>query len=127
MSLQSQRAIGAVMAIVAVLTLVIALLVQPIGEWGAWGLVIGAVALLFVFIGLVAVVSKNPNMLMGRRYNQGSYKWTLIAVIFVGIALVAMLASGFIAGWTAVTVLQLGTFAALECMLVGSWLATRSQ
>lgn len=127
MTLQSQRMIGAAIAIVAILAIVIALVVQPIGEWGVWGIIIGFITLLFVFIGLLSIVSKNPNILMGRNYNERSRKWTTIALVLIGIALILMVIGGFMSGWTATVVLQVGIFAALEVMMIGALMATRSK
>lgn len=125
MDLTSQRLIGAVVMIIAVLALVIAAVVQPVAEWSAWTFVVACLVLLLVLIGLLAIVSTSTTLLTGKRPQDRSSVWSTIALIAIGIALILMVVSGFVGGWTAAEVLQVGIFGSIEAMFAGTWLATR--
>ncbi len=126
MNLQQQRNIGIAIAIIEVITLVIAFLIQPFGEWGTMGMFFGLLALLFFFIGLLAVVSKNPTLLTGRRTRESSRKWSRFGLIIIVIAVILMIIAGFVGGWNATAVLQVGIFAGLLAMFGGGYLASRN-
>lgn len=127
MTLQEQRRIGIAIVVIEVVTLVIAFLIQPFGEWGTMAMFFALLALLFVFIGLLAVVSKNPTLLTGRRTRESSRKWSRFGLIIIIIAIILMILSGFVGGWNAGAVLQVGIFAGLLAMFGGGYMATGSE
>ena len=126
MTLERQRLIGALMAIVATASLIIAAAMTPVGNWDTWGFVMAACTLIIALLGLAAVVSKNPNLLTGRRSGQSAPKLLLlIGIIAIVIFFVLTITAGFMGGWTPISVMQMGLFGAIGIMLLGSYLAAR--
>lgn len=120
-----QRVLGWYYFIVAVITLVIAFALQPLGEWGNWGLMLGAVMGLLGLVGLVMGLTGTDislgiaTMQPGRPTTQYSSRlspraertWAVVGLVAVSIAVVGGLIS------------DLSNLTASDIILGGIWVA----
>lgn len=119
------RVAGYIISIISIVTLIIAFVNTPFGEWGTYGYLLGAALLLFGVTFLYAGVKDRMN-LVGRNF---SGKANLIIAVIGLIASVVVVASPFFMGneWSVTTILTTGVFAALGVMFLFGIPASRAK
>jgi hypothetical protein len=117
--------VGYLIFVVAAITLVIAFVNTPFGEWGTYGYLLGAVLLLFGVTFLYSAVKDRMNI-VGRNT---SGKTNLIISVIGLIASIVVVASPFFMGneWTVTTILTTGVFVALGLMFLFGIPASRAK
>ena len=108
---QGRRVLGAIWFIVMVVALVVAAIVQPIGEWGGFGILIGLLGALLAIVGLWMLVTGRGHVL-SESYSRRTQ--TIIAVIGL-IAVTIVLVSTLVTDW--------GTWTAVDALTLGVWIS----
>ena len=119
------KAAGYIIFLIAVVTLIIAFVTTPFGEWGSFGYLLGAVLLLFGVTFLYSAAKDRMNI-VGKNF---SGKANLIIAVIGLIACIVVVVSPFFMGseWTATTVMTTGVFAALGVMFLFGIPASRAK
>lgn len=119
------KAAGYIIFLIAVVTLIIAFVTTPFGEWGSFGYLLGAVLLLFGVTFLYAAAKDRMNI-VGKNF---SGKANLIIAVIGLIACIVVVVSPFFMGseWTTTTVMTTGVFAALGVMFLFGIPASRAK
>lgn len=104
------------MAAIAAVTLVVAVISTPLGEWGTFNYLIGAVLIVFVVTFAISGIRGSFNAL-GRSSGKTSL---IISVIGVVASVLGILSGLFGGAGTVDGILTTGTWAALLVMFLGS-------
>lgn len=120
-----RKVVGAVWLTAAVISIAVAFVVQPFGDWGALATVM---ALLMAMLGATGVW-----MLATGRGQLFSPTWGVKArriASTIGLVAATLLVAGYLisdwASWTAVDVLSVGVWIALDAMFIVGLLSTRT-
>ena len=108
--------------VVAVITLVIAFIQQPIGEWGGWGLLMGAVLALLGIVGLWQGITGKGNTRSATMTQSRQRVWAIVGLVAVTLAVITSILNDLI-NWTASDTISVGIWVALLGLFV-SQLAT---
>jgi membrane associated rhomboid family serine protease len=82
------RKLGWYYFVVALITLIIAAVQQPIGEWGGWGWLLGAALALLGVVGLYQGLTGKGNT-RSKTMSEGTQrKWAIVGLIAVSFAVV---------------------------------------
>jgi hypothetical protein len=119
-----RKAVGIVWLLAAIVGIVAAFVVQPISEWGAFGILM---AVLLGFLGLtglwIAVTGKGR--ILGRSLSSKANRIVaIIGLIAATILIISYLVSDW-ANWTAVDVLTIAVWVAIGAMFIEGIVATR--
>lgn len=108
--------------IVAVITLVIAFVQQPIGEWGGLGLLLGAALALLGIVGLWQGITGKGNTRSATMAESRQRVWAIVGLVAVTLAVITSILNDLI-NWTASDTVSVGIWVALLGLFV-SQLAT---
>lgn len=108
--------------IVAVITLVIAFVQQPIGEWGGLGLLLGAALALLGIVGLWQGITGKGNTRSATMAESRQRVWAIVGLVAVTLAVITSILNDLI-NWTASDTVSIGIWVALLGLFV-SQLAT---
>lgn len=108
--------------IVAVITLVIAFIQQPIGEWGGLGLLLGAALALLGIVGLWQGITGKGNTRSATMAESRQRVWAIVGLVAVTLAVVTSILNDLV-NWTASDTVFVGIWVALLGLFV-SQLAT---
>lgn len=103
--------------IVALITLVIALIQEPIGEWGGWGLLLAAALALLGLIGLWQGITGKGNTRSTTMSESRQRVWAIVGLVAVTLAVVTSILSDMI-NWTASDTITAGIWVALLGLFV---------
>lgn len=108
--------------IVAVITLVIAFIQQPIGEWGGLGLLLGAALALLGIVGLWQGITGKGNTRSATMAESRQRVWAIVGLVAVTLAVITSILNDLV-NWTASDTVSVGIWVALLGLFV-SQLAT---
>jgi len=119
---RQNKVLGWYYFVVAVITLVIAFIQQPIGEWGGWGLLMGAVLALLGIVGLWQGITGKGNTRSATMTQSRQRVWAIVGLVAVTLAVITSILNDLI-NWTASDTISVGIWVALLGLFV-SQLAT---
>ncbi len=119
---RQNKVLGWYYFVVAVITLVIAFIQQPIGEWGGWGLLMGAALALLGVVGLWQGITGKGSTRSATMSESRQRVWAIVGLVAVTLAVIASVVSDM-SGWTASDTITAGIWVALLGLFV-SQLAT---
>lgn len=119
---RQNRILGWYYFVVAVITLVIAFVQQPIGEWGGWGLLLAAALALLGIVGLWQGITGKGSTRSSTMSESRQRVWAIVGLVAVTLAVIASVVSDM-SGWTASDTITAGIWVALLGLFV-SQLAT---
>lgn len=120
-----QKVLGWYYFIVALITLVIAFVQQPIGEWGGFGLLLGAALALLGLVGLWQGITGKGNTRSTTMSESRQRVWAIVGLVAVSLAAVTTIISDQ-QSWSATDTLTTGIWVALLGLFV-SQLVTLSR
>lgn len=120
-----QKVLGWYYFIVALITLIIAFVQQPIGEWGGFGLLLGAALALLGLVGLWQGVTGKGNTRSTTMSESRQRVWAIVGLVAVSLAAVTTIISDQ-QSWSATDTLTTGIWVALLGLFV-SQLVTLSR
>jgi len=119
---RQNKVLGWYYFVVAVITLVIAFIQQPIGEWGGWGLLMGAALALLGILGLWQGITGKGNTRSATMTQSRQRVWAIVGLVAVTLAVITSILNDLI-NWTASDTISVGIWVALLGLFV-SQLAT---
>ena len=119
---RQNKVLGWYYFVVAVITLVIAFIQQPIGEWGGWGLLMGAALALLGIVGLWQGITGKGNTRSATMTQSRQRVWAIVGLVAVTLAVITSILNDLI-NWTASDTVSVGIWVALLGLFV-SQLAT---
>ena len=119
---RQNKVLGWYYFVVAVITLVIAFIQQPIGEWGGWGLLMGAALALLGIVGLWQGITGKGNTRSATMTQSRQRVWAIVGLVAVTLAVITSILNDLI-NWTASDTISVGIWVALLGLFV-SQLAT---
>lgn len=122
---RQQRVLGWYYFLVALITLVIAVIQQPVGDWGGWGLLLGAALALLGLVGLWQGVTGKGNTRSTTMSESRQRVWAIFGLVAVTLAVVVSIISDM-TNWIASDTITVGIWVALLGLFV-SQLATLSK
>jgi hypothetical protein len=122
---RQQKVLGWYYFLVALITLVIAVIQQPVGDWGGWGLLLGAAMALLGLVGLWQGVTGKGNTRSTTMSESRQRVWAIVGLVAVTLAVVVSIISDM-TNWTASDTITVGIWVALLGLFV-SQLATLSK
>jgi len=122
---RQQKVLGWYYFLVALITLVIAVIQQPVGDWGGWGLLLGAAMALLGLVGLWQGVTGKGNTRSTTMSESRQRVWAIVGLVAVTLAVVVSIISDM-TNWTASDTITVGIGVALLGLCV-SQLATLSK
>jgi nicotinamide riboside transporter PnuC len=119
-----RKAVGIVWLLAAIAGLVLAFVVQPIGEWGPFGILLAVVLAFLGLTGLwIAVTGKGR--ILGRSLSPKANRIVaIIGLVAATLLIVSNVVSDW-ANWTAVDVLTIAVWVAIGAMFLEGIVATR--
>ncbi len=121
------RLLEVVWVVVGLGALLLALVREPIADWGAWNLVLGAVLAILVLVGLYVAVTGKGAFIKTKRGGmkpRGRRIPAVVAIIALGLALVLQLASGTL---TTGDILSSGIWLGIMASMIGVLVETNAQ
>ncbi len=122
---RQQKVLGWYYFLVALITLVIAVIQQPVGDWGGWGLLLGAALALLGLVGLWQGVTGKGNTRSTTMSESRQRVWAIVGLVAVTLAVVVSIISDM-TNWIASDTITVGIWVALLGLFV-SQLATLSK
>ncbi|MFM1918122.1 MAG: hypothetical protein RJB01_1637 [Actinomycetota bacterium] len=119
------RKLGWYYFVVALITLVIAAIQQPIGEWGGWGYILGAALAFLGIVGLYQGLTGKGNTRSTSMSEGTQRKWAIFGIIAVTLA-VAINVIADVQDFAVSDTISVGIWVALAGMFI-SQLATLSK
>lgn len=107
-----QKVLGWYYFIVALITLIIAFVQQPIGEWGGFGLLLGAALALLGLVGLWQGITGKGNTRSTTMSDSRQRVWAIVGLVAVSLAAVTTIISDQ-QSWSATDTLTTGIWVAL--------------
>lgn len=120
-----QKVLGWYYFVVALITIVIAFVQQPIGEWGGFGLLLGAALALLGLVGLWQGLTGKGNTRSTTMSESRQRVWAIVGLVAVSIAALTTIIADEKA-WSATDTLTVGIWVALLGLFV-SQLVTLSR
>lgn len=112
-----QKMLGWYYFVVALITLVIAFVQQPIGEWGGFGLLLGAALALLGIVGLWQGVTGKGNTRSATMSASRQRVWAIVGLAAVSLAALTTIIADE-QSWSAVDTLTIGIWVALLGLFV---------
>ena len=120
-----QKVLGWYYFIIALITLVIAFVQQPIGEWGGFGLLLGAALALLGLVGLWQGITGKGNTRSTTMSDSRQRVWAIVGLVAVSLAALTTIIADE-QSWSAIDTLTIGIWVALLGLFV-SQLVTLSR
>ncbi len=120
-----QRILGWYYFIIALITIVIAFLQQPISQWGGFGLLLGAALALLGLVGLWQGITGKGNTRSTTMSESRQRTWAIVGLVAVSLAAVTTIISDQ-QSWSAIDTLTTGIWVSLLGLFV-SQLVTLSR
>lgn len=114
---RQNKALGWYYAVVSFIAIVVALVQQPIGEWGGFGWLIGAALLLMGVVGLWQGITGRGSTRSSTMSESRQRTLGIVGLIAVTIAAAGIIVSS-LGDWTASDTLTLGVWVALAGLFV---------
>jgi len=111
------KKLGWFYVVIAVITLVIAVVQQPIGDWGVFGWLIAAALLLLGITGLRQGMTGRGNTRSRNMTEAKQRQWAIVGLIGVTVAVIATVISS-LSDWTASDTLVVGVWVALSGLFI---------
>ena len=111
------KKLGWFYVVIAVITLVIAVVQQPIGDWGAFGWLIAAALLLLGITGLRQGMTGRGNTRSRNMTEVKQRQWAIVGLIGVTVAVIATVISS-LSDWTASDTLVVGVWVAMSGLFI---------
>lgn len=124
-TVEQRRLVGAVWFIAALASLIAAFIVQPVADWGSFGVLLAILVALLGLTGLFMVVT-GKGRILGTRTSFRTQKILAIIGLIAATALTAFYLVGDWSVWTATDVLTIGVWVSLGIMFVVSIIAVNS-
>lgn len=112
-----QKVLGWYYFIVALITIVIAFVQQPIGEWGGFGLLLGAALALLGIVGLWQGITGKGNTRSTTMSESRRRVWAIVGLVAVSLAAVTTIIADE-QSWSATDTLTTGIWVALLGLFV---------
>jgi len=122
---QQQKRLGAVYAVVALVTWIIALVQEPLSEWGTFTVIIGALLAILGIVGLYMALTGRGNTRSTTMSEKTQRTWAIVGVVAMVIAVVGTFLSG-LDDWSVSSTFSVGIWVALGTMFI-SQLVTLSR
>lgn len=124
-TVEQRRLVGAVWFIAALVSLIAAFIVQPVADWGSFGVLLAILVALLGLTGLFMVVT-GKGRILGTRTSLRTQKILAIIGLIAATVLAVLYLVGDWSVWTAVDVLTIGVWVSLGIMFVVSIIAVNS-
>jgi nicotinamide riboside transporter PnuC len=124
-TLGQRRFVGAVWFIAALGSLIAAFIVQPVADWGSFGVLLALLVALLGLTGLFIVVT-GKGRILGTRTSLRTQKIFAIIGLIAATVLAVLYLVGDWSVWTAVDVLTIGVWVSIGVMFVVSLIAVNS-
>lgn len=111
------KALGWFYVVIAVITLIIAFVQQPIADWGIYGWLIGAALLLLGVVGLRQGITGKGNTRSRTMSESKQRSWAILGLIGLTVAMVATVATS-VSAWTAADTLTIGVWIAISGLFI---------
>jgi nicotinamide riboside transporter PnuC len=119
-----RKVVGVVWFLAAAAGIVLAFLVQPVSDWGTFGILLAIVLGLLGLVGLW-MAATGKGQVLGRNLSRRAN----LIISVVGLVAATFLILGYLAGdwsnWTALDVLSIAVWVALGAMFIEGIIATR--
>lgn len=121
---RQQKVLGWYYFIVAVITLVIAVIQQPIGDWGGWGLLLAAALGLLGAVGLWQGITGKGNTRSSTQSESRQRVWAIVGLAAVTLAVITSIISDM-TSWSASDTITVGIWVALLGLFVSQLVTLR--
>lgn len=117
-----RRIVGGVWAVAMTAAVVLAFVVQPIGDWGGFGILLAVLGVLLALVGLWMLVTGSGHLLSDRYSQRAQVIISAIGLVAATLALVGTLVADW-GSWTATDVLTIGIWLSIGTMFLVSLVA----
>lgn len=123
---KQQKKLGWYYFIVALVTLVIAVIIEPVGDWEGWTLLLGAALAILGIVGLYQGITGKGNTRSSTMTESRQRVFAIVGLVAISVAAVISVISTDLSDWTASDMITVGIWVALGGLFV-SQIATLSK